>query len=159
MASHAFARSLLMVGFLVASPASAQVAEGQMFGTWKITCENGPCRAFLTLQHDGADVLTWQLLADRTTKATSMLLTVPGGTALPPGVRVWVSDATNFQIPFQVCDASGCIAAAAIATDMATAIGAVDAVKVSYIRYGKQAPLTYEVPVAGFADALQQMVQ
>ena len=157
MRFHALPRSLLMAGFLLAQPAGAQVAEGQMFGTWKVTCENGPCRAFMTLQKDGTDVLTWQLLVDRSTKARSMLLTVPNVTALPPGVRIWVNEASNFQIPFQVCDASGCIAAAVIAPEMATAIGGVGKVRVSYVPYGAQSPVTYEVPVNGFGEALAQM--
>ncbi len=156
---QATALGLVTVAVLAGQPAAAEVTEGQMIGTWKVTCENGPCRAFLTLQHNGADVVTWQLLGDRITKATSMLLTVPTGAALPPGVRVTISEASNFQVPFQVCDASGCTAAAVISPEMIAAIEGVKIAKVAYIPYGQQAAVSYEVPVDGFGQALKLMVQ
>lgn len=158
MSPSSFAKSLLIVSFFAAQPVAAEVVEGQMIGNWKVTCENGPCRAFLTLQRDGTDVVTWQLLGDRASGAMSMLLTVPSGTALPPGVQVSASETSTFQIPFQVCDASGCIAATVVAQDMAAAIGAVEVAKVSYVRYGQSVPLRFDVPVAGFGEAFDKLL-
>lgn len=149
---------LALAGPLTATAqVSSQVSEGQMIGRWKVTCADGPCRAFLTLQQGDTNVLTWQLLGDGAVSTNSMILTAPLGTALPPGLRVQADEATVFDVPFQVCDEGGCVAVALVTAEMRAAIGAQDVVRVAYVRYGEPGPVAYEVPVDGFGRALDAL--
>ena len=97
----------LAASLAVALPLGAEVVEGEMIGTWKATCEDGPCRVFLKLEKDGTEVVGWQLLADRNSKVASMILTAPLGTALPPGLRVMVDASTRFDVAAAAQSARG----------------------------------------------------
>ena len=139
------------------APVQAQATEGQMFGVWKYTCADGACRTFLNLQRDGAEVVSWTLLRDRGNGQSTSLIRVPEGVALPPGLRIYADDTTFFDIPYQVCDGTGCSAIAVMDEAMQKALEGKKTVRVAFIPYGQPEPVAYEVPVEGFRAALDAL--
>lgn len=139
------------------APGQAQATEGQMFGAWKYTCEDGACRTFFNLQKDGAEVVSWTLLRDREKGQTTSLIRVPQGVALPPGLRIYADDTTFFDIPYQVCDGTGCSAIVVMDEAMQKALEGQKTVRVAFIPYGQPEPIAYEVPVEGFRAALDAL--
>ena len=158
MMSFARLTAALSLAFAM-SPATlqAQATEGQVFGVWKYTCADGACRAFFNLQQEGAEVISWTLLRDREKDQSTSIIRVPEGVALPPGLRLYVDDTTFFDIPYQVCDGSGCSAIAVMDAAMLSAIEGKATVRLAFIRYGEPQPIAYEVPVEGFRAALDAL--
>lgn len=154
-----FRRLALMLSVGVVAPFAPAFAqtEGALHGIWKITCENGPCRAFVNIQQGEEIVVSWSLLRDPARGEVSSLIRVPLLVALPPGLRIYVDDTTFYDVPFQVCDADGCTAIWVMDKAMQAAVAGKQTVRVAFIRYGQPNTVAYEVPVNGFADALEAL--
>lgn len=151
-----FRRFALMLSVGVVAPLVPVLAqtEGAFFGVWKITCEDGPCRAFVNIQQGEDIVVSWSLLRDPARDQVSSLIRVPVLVALPPGLRIYLDDTTFHDVPFQVCDLDGCTAIWVMDKAVQAALAGKEKVRVAFIRYGQQKTFAYEVPVNGFAEAL-----
>lgn len=149
-------------GFFLALPlpqlATAQTDnEGKTIEHWRITCADGPCRAFFNIQQNDQIVVSWTLLHDPAQGTTSSLVKIPTGTALPPGLRIYADDDTFFDAPFQVCEPDGCTAIFVMDDAMLTALSDKTTARIAFIRYGENETVAYEVPVAGLKEAVDSL--
>ncbi|MDZ4138537.1 MAG: invasion associated locus B family protein, partial [Erythrobacter sp.] len=126
-----FRRFALMLIFAVLVPLFPVLAltEGAFFGVWKVTCEGGPCRAFVSIRKGEETVVAWSLLRDPARNEVSSLIRVPVLVALPPGLRIYADDTTFFDVPFQVCDLEGCTAILVMDAAVQAAIAGKDKVR------------------------------
>lgn len=143
--------------FPVAPRPALALTEGDLFGAWKYTCADGTCRTFLNVKQGEEIVVAWTLLRDRDKNQSTSIIRVPQGVALPPGLRIYTDDKAFFDVPFQVCDETGCAAILVMDGAMQSAIAAKDVVRVAFIRYGQTETFAYEVPVKGFRAALDAL--
>lgn len=143
----------MVLGVFAASSAYA-FEDGDRKGIWTLSCGTGLCQAFMTIEAEGKDILSWTITANPERNLVSMLLSAPVGTALPPGIRFWTAAETYFDVPFQVCDPNACTAVAVVDAKMRQAIAGTKAVRVSYYVYGKADPIVFDAAVEGFPDAV-----
>lgn len=134
----------------------AALAQDDMVGTWKISCEDGPCQAFFAVQKEGQELLAWSLLHDKQAGHDVAVLRLPVGAALPPGVRITVGTA-QAQLPFQFCDPNSCTAIAVLDAPMKAALGSAEKAQVAWYVYGQPQATAVEVPVNGFSDAMARL--
>lgn len=154
---RAVALAPLLLSLAAPGAAAQTVPEGTMIEAWRITCEGGPCRAFFNIENAGRVVLTWSLLRDRAADQVTAIITVPTGVALPPGLRVELGDGRHVDGAFQVCEPDGCTAILLLDAEAQTALGARQTTRVLFVPYGAEAPVAFEVPVAGFAQATEAL--
>lgn len=150
-------RAVLALALALLPAAAFAQTEGDLFGSWKYTCAEGACRAFLNVKQGEQIVVSWTLLRDRERDQSTSVIRVPQGVALPPGLRIYADDTTFFDMPFQVCDPEGCAAVAVMDSKMQAAIAGKNVVRVAFIRYGESGTVAYEVPVDGFSAALDAL--
>lgn len=142
---------------LVAFAASPARSQEETIGVWRVSCDEGPCQAFFTIQRDGSEIVSWSIVGDRTKGDASMLIRVPVNTALVPGLAVLASEDETFTMPFQFCNDTGCTAIARITDEMRAALGDKTMVRIAFYPYGQPEPLAYEVPVEGFDDVVGRL--
>ena len=149
----------LFIGILYVPVVSAQAqpAEGELIQSWKITCEDGPCRAFFNISQKGKIVVSWTLLHDSTSGNTTSMIKIPTGVAIQPGLRIYADDTTFFDAPHQVCEADGCTAIFMMDNAMIDALGKQETVRLAFVPYGGSRTTAYEVPVGGIKDAINSL--
>lgn len=128
-----------------------------MIEAWKITCEGGPCRAFFSLTRENDVVLTFALLRDRVADKVTAVIRVPTGVALPPGLRLEIEPENSLDGAFQVCEADGCTAILPLDAAAQAALATKTTVRVLFVSYGEANPVAFEVPITGFAEALDAL--
>ena len=129
---------------------------GDMAGVWKIGCTDGPCQAYFSVQAEGKALLTWSLLHDKAAGRDVAVLRLPVRVALPPGAQL-SAGATKLSLPFQFCDPEACTAIGVIEPAMRDALAAATTARIAWFAYGQPQPLSYEVPITGFSDALARL--
>lgn len=137
--------------------AQAQPTEGELIQNWKITCEDGPCRAFFNISQEGKIVVSWTLLHDSTSDSTTSMIKIPTGVALQPGLRIYADNTTFFDAPYQVCEPDGCTAIFTMDHTMIDALGKQKTVRLAFVPYGGSQTTAYEVPVGGIKDAINSL--
>lgn len=137
--------------------AHAQPAEGTLIQNWKITCADGPCRAFFNISQDGKIVVSWTLLHDPASDSATSIIKIPTGVALQPGLRIYADETTFFDAPYQLCEPDGCTAIIAMDKAMIEALGRQATARVAFVPYGGSQTTAYEVPVGGLGDALDAL--
>jgi invasion protein IalB len=85
------------------------------------------------------------------------VIRVPLGTALPPGLRVELGEGRHADGAFQVCEADGCTAVLPLDAAARAALAGLSTTRVLFVPYGSGAPVAFEVPVAGFAQAVEAL--
>lgn len=126
--------------------------------TWKVACSSKQvgldCRALQTLflKNTGQPVLTVAVHVPPDTKKPTMLFSLPLGFYIPAGVSLQFGKDTAKALPVQSCDRSGCLAQYAVSAAEISAMqqGADLSVTLQDMR---KKPITFLVPVAGFAEA------
>lgn len=148
--------SITTAGLAVsATSLPAQVVDGQLFGSWKMDCTSGACQAFLNVSDiSGNTVASLSLLSNADNKQATLVLGTPEMVALPPGTQISVADSEPLNVPFQFCGSATCTAIAVLDDNMQAAMSGQDVMQVTYVIYGQQNPISYTVPIDGFADAV-----
>ena len=127
--------------------------------TWKVACSSKQvgldCRALQTLflKNTGQPVLTVAVHVPPDTKKPTMLFSLPLGFYIPAGVSLRLGkDAAAKSLPVQSCDRSGCLAQYAVSAAEISAMQQGADLSVT-LQDMKKKPITFVVPVAGFAEA------
>lgn len=152
--------ALASAAFAPAAFAQEEAApESEIFDNWLYTCEGGACQSLLALagEEGGRPILSWAFVHDRENDRTSMVVTLPHGVALPPGLRISLAEDENVDIPFQVCDGEGCRAVAVAEASLLETLGAAETVSFRYLPYGAQAATAINAPMKGFSRALARL--
>ncbi len=138
-------------------------ATEEIFGSWKFLCPSAeaPCRSFLSIAdaETGQVQLTWTFLYDGKTDQLSAVINVPLGVALQPGLRVIDANETaHIEVPFQVCDGTGCRAVAAnIGATQIDGLSTGDSVNVQFVPYGHNYLASFAVPTSGLKSAVEAL--
>jgi invasion protein IalB len=152
---------MFRIPFLVlclAGLATTAHAQDETFGVWRYSCADGPCQAYFGLAETvgGPPAVGLGMVHDKQSDRTTLILTAPVRTALPPGAQIRIPEHDPIPVPFQFCDPDGCVG---FVTDqrLVDLLDASSHVTILYYRYGTTRPMVYEVPITGFADARSRL--
>lgn len=155
-------RAVIPAAFLAAaSPAMA--AEAPLFGQWQVLCaEEGDCQAYVNLAEEatGKLALTASVHYVAGAPAPTMLITLPLGVALAPGVQIEAgADKKRLALKAEVCFPDGCRFAAELAPEMIAALDAAPSFNVRFFAYAKDNELRgAAAPTDGLREALAYIV-
>ena len=130
-----------------------------MVGVWKLSCDDGPCQAFISANANGEFAVAWSLLHDTTTNTSTSVIRLPDMVALQPGVRIVLADETQFPLTFQFCGQATCTAIAVMDDATIEKLGNAESARIAYYRYGEASARTLEVPVKGITEALERLAE
>ncbi len=159
-------RVAALIGLLgIFAPASAQESatpepKVDRFGDWSVVCLSLPeggefCRAVQSIgvKESNQTVMEVAIGPGRPAGERLIIISVPLGVFLPPGVMMRVDGAQEQQAPFQSCSAAGCHAAFPLTEE-----------NVELLRKGKQLlvtvldsrrqPVAVPTSLSGFSDAI-----
>ncbi len=110
--------SLAALLFFLAGSASAQDST-----TWHAECQNDVCVSQISASETegGTKLATVVFTAKAGNPTKSVLVTLPLGVALEPGIQI-VADKQAFAVPFKVCLPAGCTARADLTPEMRKAL-------------------------------------
>lgn len=167
-ATHDKARSFLPLGLsfvvLVSPGATLAAKDGDTFDAWTMRCEkveeSGPeqCHVFQNAKDDGSGRDVAQMAVGRVPNDPKPLVIVslPLGVYLPPGVLIQVDDKKPIRIPIEVCDPAGCRAGFPLNEEVQAAFKAGLTAKVTVQdATGQQA--TVPLSLKGFTAALNAL--
>lgn len=148
---------------ILAAAAPALAAEAPTFGQWQAQCADaGSCQAYVNLAEEatGRLALTASVHYVAGAPAPTMLITLPLGVALAPGVQIEAGSlAQRLAVKAEVCFPDGCRFAAELAPEMIDALGAAPTFTVRFFVYAKENELREAaVPSEGLKQALDYIV-
>lgn len=148
-------RLLFIACLFIASPASAEEIEP---GGWLSDCRESYCvfRKTLSFAQTETTFALLEILIDVDTGAASIVLTAPLGVALEPGIRMIVEGREWFA-PLKVCYTDGCRATVEISNDDFALLLQKPSIDIRYIPFGRDDPLSAELPLNGLVAAISQM--
>ena len=125
-------------------------------GDWQLACEEKLCQIFSTLSRSatGEVLLSASVVIDREADIITLIIRAPKRTALPPGLRFWLSEASSAVVPFQYCDDEGCYAIFQPGNEMLAEMAGVDRAVIEYIQYGTNERTALPLSLDGFDDAM-----
>ena len=141
----------------MAAAASAQTGDTlQRHGDWQLDCRAELCQIFSTLSRSNTNevILSASVLLDRESDTVTVILRAPKRTALPPGLRFWVSETSSAVVPYQYCDDEGCYAILQLEDGMRAEMASVDRAVVEFIPYGSKERTALPLSLDGFDEAL-----
>lgn len=90
------------------------------------------------------------------TRAAALLIELPLGLYLPAGVRVQIDEGKPADLPFQTCQAQGCMVLAPIEAEMLAALKAGQQMSLAAQLAGRE-PLSLSLPLEGFAPSFDRV--
>lgn len=133
------------------------VAEQVSQARWASDCQTDYC--VFRKPIDQADVegtfALFEILIDTYSGEASLVLTVPLGIALQPGVQINVED-QKWQAPVKVCYGDGCRATVKISPDDLAFLLQKEALYLRYIPFGKENPVEATVSLSGLVAAISR---
>jgi len=114
-------RFTILFCLLLAAPITHAITDGQTFQDWRATCiDSGSQQKQVTNCHIFQDLLQKESgkrvlhiaighLPDK--KPLAVIITLPLGISLPPGLSMRINEKDSRQVPLQACFANGCQAA------------------------------------------------
>ncbi len=151
-----FAAALL---FMVAD-ASAQTGDTlERHGDWQLACSADLCQIFSTLSRSNTDevLLSASAVLDHESDTVTVILRAPKSTALPPGLRFWISETSSAVVPYQYCDDEGCYAILQLEDGMRAEMTSLDRAVVEFISYGSNERTALPLSLDGFDEALSAL--
>ena len=144
----------------VPPPMSSAPTIEKLFDKWMLRCAEGVCQVFLTLADEKTKEakVSWTFVYDPKSAKLSTIVQLPLSVALPPGVRITVTEGTYYTWPFQYCDGTGCRAVAVLTDKIVASLKEQENVAVQYIPYGEQKTVTYKIPMAGLSAATTELI-
>lgn len=155
-------RALIPAAIAVAA-APALAADAPLFGQWQTQCAGaGSCQAYVNLAEEatGKLALTASVHYVAGAPAPTMLITLPLGVALAPGVQVEAGpDKQRLAMKAEACFPDGCRFAAEIGPEAIAALDAAPTFTVRFFVYAKDNELREAaVPTEGLKQALAYVV-
>lgn len=150
--------SLFLAATIALLPLPSHAQDDETFGVWRRTCADGPCQIYLGLRNPDTDetVASIAVVHDGESEIGSLFIEVPTRVALPPGVTLEIGDVSE-AIPYQFCRPEGCMAIAAMSSELVDALEDADEANLSFVRYGSGTAEAVRVPVSGFAEGYESL--
>lgn len=144
----------LLSGVLPAAPAE------QTFGAWTLRCEGLPdasgreCIMFqnLVLRTGGQTVLQFAVGLAPTDGTPTVVLSLPLGIALPPGVTIRIDEGKEAKFPVERCEPDGCRAGMKLRPATVSQLGAGQKLTITFFD-GERQPIAMPLSLDGFNAA------
>lgn len=168
MFKHALLAAFALAGGLLAVAPATALETGDVFGKWAVKCgdqqDEDAARAYtrchiyqnLVQKEERQRVLRVSVGYARETGKPVMILDLPLGVWLPPGVTVKVDGSEAIRIPIQICLAGGCRATYAIGDDLRSRLQAGEKIQVTVYSVAQEA-VTIPVSLDGYAAAFHAL--
>ena len=155
--------SLLSLGMLAAGLAVARdmPAEGDAFGSWRVSCETAAdshrrgCFIVqnLVLREGGQRVLQIAVGYVEQTPDPIALLSLPLGISLPPGASIQIDEHEAKRIPIERCEPNGCRAGLKLPEDILASFRSGSQMSVTFYD-AKREPIVVPLSLDGFSEGL-----
>jgi invasion protein IalB len=159
-------RRLLFAGFVFGAALAVTAApeDGETFDNWTVKCEPGkdgaPAQCFifqnLILREGGQRVLHIAVGYSPDHPEPVVLLTLPLGISLPPGISLQVDQHTPFKFPVERCEPTGCRAGIKLDADRLDTFKTGTDAKVTFHDANRQ-PVTLPLSLKGFNAGLRAL--
>ena len=151
---------MFFIALMSASSASHERLETTQHGAWTVQCEPPfggelqSCFMFQQLVEKNAGKPVLQLSIGFTPPShnPSLLISLPLGIALIPGISLQIDDGPITKFPIERCEPQGCRAAAKIRSETIEQMKEGDVLKVIF-HDGQREPITVEVSLAQFEQS------
>lgn len=148
----------LLAGALHAAPAE------QTFGEWTLRCEGLPdapgreCIMFqnLVLRTGGQTVLQFAVGLAPVDGTPTVVLSLPLGIALPPGVTIRIDDGKEAKFPVERCEPDGCRAGMKLRPATVSQLGAGQQLTITFYD-GERQPIDMPLSLEGFNAAFRAL--
>ncbi len=151
-----------MAVVFLSGPSVAQTKDGEFVGNWKYECAGTRCQGYIGIGEPGNPQVVLSIQPNDAGDGLVAVARVPLETVLPPGVRLFTGDVEFLSMPFQICRAAGCDAAAAIDAETRSRLESILVARLAFFRRtdpGEPAKgYTYEIPVTGFAQLAERLL-
>lgn len=154
---------VLCLGLQPALPANAREmpAEGDAFGSWRVSCETAPdsqrrgCFIVqnLVLREGGQRVLQIAVGYVEDTPDPIALLSLPLGISLPPGASIQIDTHEAKRIPIERCEPNGCRAGLKLSADVLASFRSGTRMSVTFYD-AKREPIVVPLSLDGFSAGL-----
>ncbi len=160
--------AMVMVGLaacsLLISGASFAAEQGKVFKDWRVQCETAPgsdteiCHIFqnLTTKEDGKQILNAMIGYLPAKDEAVMILTLPLGIALPPGIQLQIDDGKAARAPIETCTPQGCRVGVPLTKEFITTMKKGNQMKVTFANLQRKG-LTVPVSLSGFSAGLKEL--
>lgn len=154
---------LFCLGVLSAdfSVAREMPAEGDAFGSWRVSCETAAdsqrrgCFIVqnLVLREGGQRVLQIAVGYVERTPDPIALLSLPLGISLPPGASIQIDDQAAQRIPIERCEPNGCRAGLKLSEEILSSFRSGAQMSVTFYD-AKREPIVVPLSLDGFSEGL-----
>lgn len=163
-AHAAIAITGLVASSLLMSGSALAVESGKIFKDWRAQCETAPetgkevCHIFqnLTTKDDGKQILNVMIGYLPNKEEPVMILTLPLGIALPPGVQIQIDEGKAARAPVETCTPQGCRVGIPVTDDFINMMKKGNTMKVTFANL-KRKGLTIPVSLSGFSAGINSL--
>jgi len=155
-------RGLALLCLLLCSIGAAAEVRESSHGPWTLRCESAiagqadSCILFqnLVLKTGGQTVLQFAIGVVPGTASPTVLVSLPRGSALPPGITIRIDDGKENTFPIERCEPEGCRAGMKLRDATVAQLSAGEQLEITFYDNQRQAirmPLSLQGFEAGFA--------
>lgn len=152
-------RALVMLTALAAAASAPADIEQSRYGAWTLRCEqiadgSRGCIMFqdLVLATGGQTVLQFAVGLGPTDGTPTVLVSLPLGISLPPGIGVRIDDGTQASFPVERCEPNGCQAGMKMRPETLDQLRHGKSVALTF-HDGQRQPITMLLSLDGFDEA------
>jgi invasion protein IalB len=152
---------ILVLGFQPLGASLAEVADGDAFGNWRVSCETDDqdnrrgCFIVqnLVLREGGQRVLQFAIGFVEETPEPIVLLSLPLGISLPPGAEIQIDERKPTRIAIERCEPKGCRAGMKLTAEILEGFRTGDQLSVTFYD-AKRQPIEVPLSLEGFEEGL-----
>lgn len=149
---------------LAFSSAAPAAETGQVFKDWRVACEKPEgadadvCHIFqnLTMKENGQQILNVMVGYLPSKPEPVMILTLPLGIALPPGVQVQVDEGKTGRAPIETCTPQGCRVGIPLVDEFLTSLKMGNTLNVTFANLQRKG-LSVPVSLSGFSAGMSAL--
>ena len=163
------ARAVCSLFSLLAALAVAVAARGQdtehTFGPWTLRCQAQPANARsdcimfqnLVLKSGGQPVLQFAIGRAPGDDTPTVLVSLPLGMALPPGITIQIDDSKPATFPIERCEPDGCHAGMKLREATINQLEHGQRLNITFYDGGRK-PIQVPLSLQGFADSFKALL-
>lgn len=155
-------KSIVFAAAFLGLGASAALAADKTYGSWKVTCKDGPCQAFLGLKDPQTGKLAMSASAHKRADSAhpTLVLTLPLGVDVKAGAAILPGAGAQKPIPaaIDVCYPDGCRAVIELSPATIDALNAATSFDVRFAAYGVSDRVeNVTIPADGLKEAVASL--
>ena len=159
------ASSFLFLTLLSVATTAVRAEDSErIFGPWTLRCENAAdtahqsCIMFqnLVLKTGGQPVLQFAIGLAPTDNTPTVLMSLPLGIALPPGITIQIDDGKPATFPVERCQPDGCHAGMKLRDTTIAQLGQGQRLNITFYD-GARNPINVPLSLQGFGDSFKAL--